>query len=619
MEEIETSLCIKKIQNQSAEVALPRSIIPGVDAQVVFDNIDHLEETESGSGTSHRVNGIIIQKRVFGPLPYSGQQVERTKRKSLPLADTTLNDYIKTPRKGPSQPYEATQQDYSAPLNTSKLLNLHWCITRFYQEGIPSWTGYNILTKLKDIVHKDNVGYLPPIDSPATQMNTASEIMRRTLKIMNDLGLSFIFCTCDQALYAKLYEVKWKEAIYSSIFLRMGDFHSACNFCGTIGRQFWGSGLNELAVETGIVAEGSVNSVLEGRHYNRAIRFHKLVYEALLQLAWQQFILHYEHKFPDSSQRLDNVVSLFQQTTVDSNSDLLENADVKIITNLFLDYLQMLRDGQQGELQQFWMSYLDMVDVLLGLIRASRESNLELHLACIEEICHWLFAYDKTNYSRYLPVYWLDMQKIVSTNEEAREFLSAGGLSVQLSNTNPFGRIPPDQTIEETANKDTQTAKGIRHFSLNANKVNRHFLSAEYRSTALHLLRHYTLQKQDVVNHTDLNQPRIERDNTAVKSIKTLLEESWINPMNPENDTLVSIATGRVATTEVKNDLMKAKELGKSNFKSFCEERLQSEELHKSFFDKLPKLKLKTFASLQTKHKISMSKGKEIILKPKSV
>ena len=117
------------------------------------------------------------------------------------------------------------------------------------------------------------------------------------------------------------------------------------------------------------------------------------------------------------------------------------------------------------------------------------------------------------------------------------------------------------------------------------------------------------------MNHTDLNQPRIERDNTAVKSIKTLLEESWINPMNPENDTLVSIATGRVATTEVKNDLMKAKELGKSNFKSFCEERLQSEELHKSFFDKLPKLKLKTFASLQTKHKISMSKGKEIILK----
>ena len=40
-----------------------------------------------------------------------------------------------------------------------------------------------------------------------------------------------------------------------------------------------------------------------------------------------------------------------------------------------------------------------------------------------------------------------------------------GGMSVQLGTTNTFGRIPIDQTIEETANKDTQTAGGTEGFS----------------------------------------------------------------------------------------------------------------------------------------------------------
>lgn len=33
-----------------------------------------------------------------------------------------------------------------------------------------------------------------------------------------------------------------------------------------------------------------------------------------------------------------------------------------------------------------------------------------------------------------------------------------GGFSVQISNHNTFGRIPVDQTIEETVNRDTQTS-----------------------------------------------------------------------------------------------------------------------------------------------------------------
>lgn len=48
-------------------------------------------------------------------------------------------------------------------------------------------------------------------------------------------------------------------------------------------------------------------------------------------------------------------------------------------------------------MSSFWMSYIDMIDIVLGLIRASRESNWLLHLAMIREMTPWFFAYNSKN------------------------------------------------------------------------------------------------------------------------------------------------------------------------------------------------------------------------------
>ena len=64
-EEIEIALYLKKIESEDeVAVILPSNIYPGVPTTLAFDNIDRLEETLSGSGTSHRVNGIVIQPMV---------------------------------------------------------------------------------------------------------------------------------------------------------------------------------------------------------------------------------------------------------------------------------------------------------------------------------------------------------------------------------------------------------------------------------------------------------------------------------------------------------------------------------------------------------------------------
>ena len=70
LQEFDTALCLHKMSMNEGSVAIPRGIKPNVQVTLAYDNIDRLEETLGGGGTSHRVNGIIIQPRAFGPLPF---------------------------------------------------------------------------------------------------------------------------------------------------------------------------------------------------------------------------------------------------------------------------------------------------------------------------------------------------------------------------------------------------------------------------------------------------------------------------------------------------------------------------------------------------------------------
>ena len=56
-----------------------------------------------------------------------------------------------------------------------------------------------------------------------------------------------------------------------------------------IGKRFQNAGLRNMAIESGVVAGGSLSGVMDGRRYNRGVRFHKLMYEAFMRLVWKAF------------------------------------------------------------------------------------------------------------------------------------------------------------------------------------------------------------------------------------------------------------------------------------------------------------------------------------------
>ena len=66
LEELETSLCIQKLQIQKDEhISLLENIHPHVPTTLAFGNIYRIEETLSGAGTPHCVNGIAVQASVY--------------------------------------------------------------------------------------------------------------------------------------------------------------------------------------------------------------------------------------------------------------------------------------------------------------------------------------------------------------------------------------------------------------------------------------------------------------------------------------------------------------------------------------------------------------------------
>ena len=136
-------------------------------------------------------------------------------------------------------------------------------------QRVPSWTGFNIAPRSEEPVFKDVVAYLPTINAPATELTTVNEILQQSEDIRRRLNLQEVVAVMDQALYAKACEVTWKNRdVYDYIILRLGTFHTICNLLSIIGKRFQDAGLRDICIESGILAEGSVSSVIEGKMYN---------------------------------------------------------------------------------------------------------------------------------------------------------------------------------------------------------------------------------------------------------------------------------------------------------------------------------------------------------------
>ena len=247
-----------------------------------------------GKGTTHCTNGIVIQRKVHTclPPPTTSDAQPRSKRRSVTGIHTEVLPYNSGRRKGPN-PVTANENTIlkSDPdvVEYAHLLDFGWLLCRLplqdtlfdyndvQQQVLPSWSAFNADLKSSNMHRECQVNYCPVVEASPTELSTVFTVLKNTINMANQLGQEDAVIVLDQTIYAKALEIIWQnEQEFQRLVVRMGAFHVTCAYLAAIGKRFGDAGLSDILIESGVLASGSVAGVLEGRHYNRAVRMHKV-------------------------------------------------------------------------------------------------------------------------------------------------------------------------------------------------------------------------------------------------------------------------------------------------------------------------------------------------------
>eukprot|EP00057_Strongylocentrotus_purpuratus_P019489 XP_011673963.1 PREDICTED: uncharacterized protein LOC105442958 [Strongylocentrotus purpuratus] len=610
---LEHDTALAQLQIQRGENFIPPNILPSVHTTLVWDNNDFGEETLSGKGTTHNTNGIILQR----PSPATTHRtesisVERTRKRSIQPPAANIDYYSGGQRRGPfiEQDVAVDLEDHIHIQQSSRRLDSAYYFTKVSNvHALPGWSGFNTLLQRCDIPPLTNIGYLPVIDASPTNLNTVYTILCRSVAIADQLGLNRIVVVFDQAIYAKAQEIRWRNDMFRDrLVIRMGEFHTAMAYLACIGKRFGDAGFQDIVIESEVVAAGSLRGVISGHHYNRSLRTHKLVCEALHRLCWQAFFDTLSEEDQAQSQK---IVSDMQAAFPSQDFDYY--IDSEAYQNLSTSYDNFIIENKNNETFQFWCSYMEMVGDLLQFIRATRQGDWNLHLFCVRSMLPWYFSYDRVNYARYLSAYWVEMCALKETHPDIHDALRAGNFVAQRQQNHGFAQVACDQVIEQTANRDSKTKGGLTGFTLNKGAVYRWTLSQHERAAITRECQEMAGRNTSTRQRIDLDRSRIDRDERDIQNIMdTIL--NMVNPFDAslEREQLYNITSGQMAPKPVLQDLKGAKEKGEEALMSFCQDRLLKQDV--GFHDTLKRNKLKTFKDA-AKSSITRVKGREIALK----
>ncbi|XP_028410461.1 uncharacterized protein LOC114533074 [Dendronephthya gigantea] len=542
------------------------SVIPrgfsGSFTTCVFDNNDINEETLSGKGTTHCTTGIVIQRMSEASV----------------LDDENRHGISKSRGKR------------SRPVGFD---NICYVLAKFRcdeeeETPLPSWSGF--FTQLTtQVPEKSRIGYLPIIDGSPTDLGVVNAVLSQSIDIADKLNQNSMVVVMDEAVYAKAQWIRWTKGMFQSrIVLRLGEFHVIMSFLGVIGKRFQDGGLRDILIESNIIAKGSVNGVLSGKHYNRSIRSMKIIYEAIYRLVITAFL---DSMSVDERNCLEHVVH--DMKAAFSNGTFTEFVKSDDVQN-FVRKLHEFTSERGGSNPTFgyWLSFLEMVDILLEFVRATRVGDWSLHLSSVRRMLPWIFAYDRVHYSRYLPIYWLEMLNLPTSNPDIHEQMVAGNFATQRT-SQPFSQTPMDQTLEQTLNKNSKTKGGVIGFSINKSAVHRWIKSFSDRAEIQSVCESMAGRGNCTRQRKEMDITRRLKDEKAVKSVINTIE-AMTNPVSIEDDELVNIVSGAIASPEVKHDIARAKTAGEEQCAEYIDLRLKKKEL--DVFNTIKALKLKTFS-----------------------
>ena len=220
-----------------------------------------------------------------------------------------------------------------------------------------------------------------------------------------------------------------------------------------------------------------------------------------------------------------------------------------------------------SDMARYWMSYIDMVDILLMNVHACRTQNWSCFLSSMYMMLPWMKIYDNEKYARLLPDHWA---YLCSLPDSQFEFLSFH-FSQSLSG-NPHSGMPLDMWIECTMNLNSKSKSGWHYILQNKKQlmVSIHF-SNHFGRIREKVCRHTGLKKRKS-SHKECTPTRIRKDERAIQDLLDCSKEFECNPFAEENGNLRHLGLGLEASSKLIKDFESTYEDGKSQVKEFLRE-----------------------------------------------
>ena len=105
-------------------------------------------------------------------------------------------------------------------------------------------------------------------------------------KLIEQKSMPFAVIVGDHPVYKLILELKSENPhTFLKLIPFVGPFHVQMSFIYSIYKRFKGSGIADVLVAAGVIADGSVDQALRGNHFKRGVRCLRLFYEILVHHA----------------------------------------------------------------------------------------------------------------------------------------------------------------------------------------------------------------------------------------------------------------------------------------------------------------------------------------------
>lgn len=536
----------------------------GTHIQYVFDNADHNTCTIDGKNTFHSMGGIAIATPASGVM--TKQEIPRLNKIPISVeigshSFTELKIFEKQHSTGlKSIIIEDVFGDDEEKCFDISMPDFIWQYSKFSNAHSLGWNSFMEKMYKNSNYQTSKIIPLPFVNNPPSDYNTIFTVLSKAAadnKLKHNQKRCFV--TFDQPLYFKAREILASVESnelneLSAITVRLGGFHTLMSFLGAIGFIMDGSGLKKALCE--IYAEKSVEKMLTGHDYSRAIRGHFLMYQALSNIAFESLQL--------SEMEKGLLNELLEDLGEEHFIDDIEKEEYIEINNKYMEHLQKIKN--RGPTAELLIQYMEMVQLVKDFIRAERSGNFSLHLKCIKKMLPYFHASGHFLYAKSAQLYLQDMLKLetMMSDIEYQRFVTDGFFTVRRTSKFWSG-IWSDMTIEQVLMRSMHSQGGLTHGRGFSDSVLTKFIAT------MIVLIDVCNEVEEFCNssfntseqHVDARESRIARDNSDVKKLSAFLEKH--NPF-PESIHVMSFFSTIVGGSSI--NCHKAYEVGMRAAKS---------------------------------------------------